>query len=349
MLHSENHLRTRPLSAGHLRAFEAVARHLNFRAASEELSLTQSAVSRQIQALEDEIGVALFLRHTRAVELTSAGGQLLRAVVPSLERLDAAVRMIRRSAGRRSVAITTWASFASMWLIPRLEAFQSAHPDIDLRIDASDVRVDLDTADVDIALRYAPVGAVPPTAVRLFGEQLTPVASPWLIKSSKPLRQGADLANFARIEASDGHRTQSLEFLAWRRWLEAYQLDNLEPQRWLYFNYAHQIAQAALTGQGVALARVPLVADSLASGDLVEVLPGMRLDSPLVYWLMVGPRAAERPEVVAFCSWLQAQAALTRAALGEAESEPPGGAPRAAATPVAAGALASRTRRRRSR
>ena len=153
MLHSENHLRTRPLSAGHLRAFEAVARHLNFRAASEELSLTQSAVSRQIQALEDEIGVALFLRHTRAVELTSAGGQLLRAVVPSLERLDAAVRMIRRSAGRRSVAITTWASFASMWLIPRLEAFQSAHPDIDLRIDASDVRVDLDTADVDIALR----------------------------------------------------------------------------------------------------------------------------------------------------------------------------------------------------
>ena len=347
MLHSENHLRTRPLSAGHLRAFEAVARHLNFRAASEELSLTQSAVSRQIQALEDEIGVALFLRHTRAVELTSAGGQLLRAVVPALERIDAAVRMVRRSAGRRSVAVTTWASFASMWLIPRLEDFQRTHPDIDLRIDASDSRVDLDTADVDIALRYAPAGAVPPSAIRLFGEQLTPVASPWLVKSGKPLRHGADLANFALIEASDGHRTQSLEFLAWRRWLDAYHLEQLEPKRWLYFNYAHQIAQAALTGQGVALARVPLVADSLASGALVEILPGMRMDSPLVYWLMVGPRAAERPEIMAFCQWLLAQAAITRVALGESEPAP------APAGPAAGGTAASpprvRQRRRQSR
>jgi DNA-binding transcriptional LysR family regulator len=320
MPHSENHLRTRPISAGHLRAFEAVARHLNFRAASEELSLTQSAVSRQIQAMEDEVGVALFLRHTRAVELTGAGGQLLRAVVPSLERLDAAVRMVRRSAGRKSVAITTWASFASMWLIPRLEAFQSEHPDIDLRIDASDNQVDLDTADIDIALRYARAGSVPPNAIRLFGEQLTPVASPWLIKSGKPLRRGADLANFALIEASDGHRNQSLEFLAWRRWLDAYDFKQLEPKRWLYFNYAHQIAQAALTGQGVALARVPLVADSLASGDLVEILPDMRMDSPLVYWLLVGPRAADRPEIIAFCRWLQAQAALTRVAMGEFEN-----------------------------
>ncbi len=320
MQHSENHLRTRPIGVGQLRAFEAVARHLNFRAASEDLSLTQSAVSRQIQALEDEVGVALFLRHTRAVELTSAGGQLLRAVLPALERLDNAVRMVRRTAGRKSVAITTWASFASMWLIPRLEAFQNDHPDIDLRIDASDVCVELDTADVDVALRYARAGSVPPTAIRLFGEQLTPVASPWLIKSGHPLEQGADLAHFALIEAGDGHRNLKLELLAWRRWLDVYQLPTLEPKRWLYFNYAHQIAQAALTGQGIALARMSLVADSLASGDLVEILPGMRLDSPLVYWLIVGPRASERPEIKAFCAWLQAQAALTRIAIGEEPS-----------------------------
>src|SRR6476620_8144330 len=114
MLHSQTHLRSRPISAGHLRAFEAVARHLNFRAAAEELSLTQSAVSRQIQSLEDEVGTALFLRHTRAVELTSAGSQLLRASSMALERIDAAVRQIRQSAGRKAVAITTWASFASM-------------------------------------------------------------------------------------------------------------------------------------------------------------------------------------------------------------------------------------------
>jgi len=317
MQHSENHLRTRPIAVGNLRAFEAVARHLNFRAASEELSLTQSAVSRQIQALEEEIGVSLFLRHTRAVELTSAGGQLLRAVLPSLERMDSAVRLIRRSAGRKSVSISTWASFASMWLIPRLEAFQSAHPDIDIRIDATDVPVDLETTDIDVALRYTRPGNVPSDAVWLFGEQLTPVASPWLLKSGHALKKGEDLAHFALIEASDAHRTHNLQWLTWRRWLDHHGFKKLEPKRWLYFNYAHQIAQAALTGQGVALTRVPLVADSLASGDLVEILPHMRLDSPMAYWLIVAQRSAARPEIRAFCDWLVAQAALTRQATGE--------------------------------
>jgi LysR family glycine cleavage system transcriptional activator len=315
---SDNHLRTRPISAGYLRAFEAVARHLNFRAASEDLSLTQSAVSRQIQALEQEVGSPLFLRHTRAVELTSAGALLLRTVLPALERLDSAVRQIRRSTGRKSVAISTWASFASMWLIPRLEAFQSEHSDIDIRIDATDVSVDLDTTDVDLALRYTTPANAPTGAIRLFGEQLTPVASPWLLKSGHALQQGEDLAHFALIEASDAHRTQHMEWLSWRRWLEAHHFEKLEPKRWLYFNYAHQIAQAALTGQGVALTRMPLVADSLASGDLVEILPGMRLESPLAYWLIVGPRSAVRPEIKAFCDWLTAQAALTRLAIGEA-------------------------------
>jgi len=317
MQHSENHLRTRPIAVGHLRAFEAVARHLNFRAAAEELSLTQSAVSRQIQAMEEEVGVPLFLRHTRAVELTAAGAQLLRAVLPSLERMDSTVRLIRRSAGRKSVTISTWASFASMWLIPRLEDFQSAHPDIDIRIDASDVPVDMETADVDVALRYARPTQVPPQAIRLFGEQLTPVASPWLLKSGHPLKKGTDLVHFGLIEASDSHRTQNLEWLTWRRWLDTHHFKNLEPKRWLYFNYAHQIAQAALTGQGLALARMPLVADSLASGDLVEILPHMRLESPMVYWLLVGPRATARPEIVAFCDWLQVQAQLTRVAIGD--------------------------------
>jgi LysR family glycine cleavage system transcriptional activator len=108
-----------------------------------------------------------------------------------------------------------------------------------------------------------------------------------------------------------------MELLTWRRWLEVQQLRRLEPKRWLYFNYAHQIAQAALTGQGVALVRTPLVAESLASGDLVEPFPRLRLDSPLAYWLIVGPRSATRPEVVAFCDWLKAQAAQTREAIGD--------------------------------
>ena len=112
--------RRRPLSIGPIRALEAVARHLSFRAAAEELHLTQSAVSRQIRALEDEVGAALFLRGTRHVDLTSAGAALLRAVAPSLERVDAAVRQIRQLRGRRVVNVTTFASFATLWLIPRL-------------------------------------------------------------------------------------------------------------------------------------------------------------------------------------------------------------------------------------
>ena len=169
MRHSQTHLRTRPIQAGHLRAFEAVARHLNFRLAAEEMALTQSAVSRQIQALEDEVGVPLFLRHTRAVELTAAGMQLLQAVAQALPRIDTAVRQIRQSAGRRQVTVTTFASFASMWLIPRLEAFQRAFPDIDIRVDASDVSLDLELADVDVAVRYAPAARMPTGARRLFG------------------------------------------------------------------------------------------------------------------------------------------------------------------------------------
>ena len=317
MLPSTPHLRSRPIPAGQLRAFEAVARHLNFRAASEELALTQSAVSRQIQSLETDVGVSLFLRHTRAVELTSAGAQLLRALVPSLERIDSAVRMIRQSAGRKSVTISTWASFASMWLIPRLEAFQSENPDIDIRIDATDVSVDLETNDVDLALRYAVPGQVPKQAQRLFGEQLTPVVSPWLLQSGPRLQDAQDLARFALIEASDAHRTQHMEWLSWQRWFDTQKLIRFEPKRWLYFNYAHQIAQAALTGQGVALVRTPLIAESLASGALVEPFAQLRLDSPLAYWLIVGPRNAARPEVLAFCDWLQAQAAKTREVIGE--------------------------------
>ena len=316
MQHSQTHLRSRPISAGNLRAFEAVARHLNFRAASEEMALTQSAVSRQIQALEDDVGAALFLRHTRAVELTSAGALLLGSVARALPQIDGAVRQIRQSAGRRSVSITTFASFASMWLIPRMEVFQRANPDIDIRIDASDVAVDMEVADIDLAIRYGPASAMPSHAVRLFGEQLAPVISPWLLKSGRPIKKPADLADYTLIEAGDAHRTH-LEWLTWRRWFDEQKLTKLTPKRWLYFNYAYQMAQAALAGQGVVLARLPLVSEALAHGDLVEVLPNTRMESPMAYWLIIGPRSNLRPEIAAFCDWLKGLAAATRKTSGD--------------------------------
>lgn len=320
--------RQRPVSAGYLRAFVAVARQLNFRAAAEELALTQSAVSRQIQCLEHEIGSPLFLRHTRSVELTSAGGQLLSACNLALEQIDSAVQHIRHSQGRQIVSITTWASFASMWLIPRLELFQREHPEIDIRIDASDKYVDLSTSDVDLALRYAQPQQMPATAVRLFGEQITPVASRWLLQH-QVIRQVSDLRQCTLIESGDIDKSPPLEWLSWQRWLNHFSAETtksasrkkaasqLAPQRWLYFNYAYQNAQAALAGQGVALARLPLVAENLARGDLVEVLPETRLQTPMAYWLLTAPRAGLKPEVIAFCEWLKNEALNTRLAMGE--------------------------------
>lgn len=316
-------LRLRPTQLGHWRAFLVVAEHLNFRIAAKALSLTQSAVSRQIQALEDDVGVSLFLRHTRAVELTGAGAQLLRSCAPAIERIDAAVRLTRQSAGRKSVAITTWASFASMWLIPRMASFQQAHPDIDIRIDASDAHVDLDTTDVDLALRYCMPGVRHQGGERLFGEQLAVVASPWLIKSTGAPPGPEDLARFTLIEAGDAHRSAHFEWLSWRRWMADHGCADLQPKRWLYFNYAHQIVQAALSGQGLALARVPLITDALTAGDLVEVMPGFRIDTPLGYWLLLSPHSAQRPEMQAFCAWLAQEAAVTRQALGEALNTAP--------------------------
>ena len=316
MLHSQTHLRSRPIQAGHLRAFEAVARHLNFRLAAQELALTQPAVSRQIQALEDDVGVPLFRRHTRAVELTEAGNQLLTAVGQALPRLDATVRHIRQSAGRRHVSVTTFASFASMWLIPRLEAFQRDHPDIDIRVEASDTAVDLEVTDIDVAVRYAPAERMPAPAQRLFGESVTPMASPWLLRSGPPLKRPEDLLRHTMIEAGDAY-TPHLQWLTWRRWLDANGLKDAQPKRWLSFNYAYQMVQAALSGQGVVLARPPLVAENLARGDLVEVFaagayPQARLISPMAYWVLVSPHSRQRAEVRAFADWLLTQAQSTR-------------------------------------
>ena len=123
------------------------------------------------------------------------------------------------------------------------------------------------------------------------------------------------------FEADHDTRFKHNEWLTWQRWLDAQKLSDLEPKRWLYFNYSHQIVQAALTGQGVALCRMPLIADHLAKQDLIELLPTERMETPLAYWLIVGPRSHLRPEVQAFCEWLVSQAAITAEAMGEKSIE----------------------------
>ena len=310
----------RPLSLDGLRAFEAVARRLSFSAAADELHLTQSAISRQIKALETELGAALFNRGTRKVELTAAGVLLRQAVLPALDGIDRSVRQIRVAQGRRAVSVSTFASFATLWLLPRLAGFQQQHPDIDIRISATDHRVDMDDPEVDVALRYDDPAAVPPEAEPMFGELLTPAASPWLVQQTQtgqtpPLRTPADLAGHALLEEDDHH--PSAANLSWLRWLSLQGLAGLAPRRWVYLNYTHQQVQAALAGQGVALARMAMVHDQLARGELVEPFGAAgRVAAPFSYWLIALPGARLRPELRAFLSWVRGEAAATRAALG---------------------------------
>ena len=318
--------RRRPLSLSNLRAFEAVARRLNFSDAAEELFVTQSAISRQIKSLEEELGVPLFVRGTRHVEITQNGQALLRSVEPWLARLDASVRQIREQNSRRRVSITTFASFASLWLLPRIEAFQSRHPDIDIRVSALDAIADLDDPELDLALRYISPEQAPPGAVRLFGEILTPVVSRQLMEQIRrgdapPLERPADLAQHTLAEEDDNKPSTS--FVSWRHWLNEHGAPGLQPRRWLYLNFTYQQVQAALAGHGVALARVALVVEALARGELVEPFgPEGRSASPYTYWLIVDATARNRPEVRQFCDWVVAQAALTRAAIGENDPPP---------------------------
>ena len=313
--------RQRPLVLDHLRSFEAVARRAGFGAAAEELHVTQSAVSRQIKSLEEELGAPLFTRGTRRVELTQAGQLLLRAITPALARIDGAVRQIRQQRGRAQVSLSTFASFASLWLLPRLPAFEKEQPAVDIRISAVDRLIELDDPDHDLVLRQIRPEDAPPGAIRLFGEVCTPVIGTSLADAiargaAPPLRTPRDLVDCTLIEMHDDR--PSADVLGWHHWLQQRGLAQLEPRRWISVNFTHQQVQTALAGQGVALARLPLIHDALARGDLIEPFGREgRLASPWAYWQIGLTGARPRPELDSFNAWLQEAARETRKAIGE--------------------------------
>ena len=320
--------RQRPLQLDHLRTFDAVARRLSFSAAANELHLTQSAISRQIKALEQDLGAPLFNRGTRRVELSVAGLTLRHTVTQLLDQLDRAVREIRGRGGRPRVNVSTFASFASLWLMPRLAAFQRAHPDFDIRLSATDHLTALDEPEVDLVLRYCEPEAAAPIAEHLFGELLTPVANAHLLEQARagaipPLAQPADLARHSLLEEDDP-RPSTAYRLSWQRWFNEQGVGGLQPQRWLYLNYTHQQVQGALAGQGIALARIPLVHDLLERGELVELFDGRcRMPSVHAYFMLRLPLAQARPELELFIEWVRQEAARTRLALGEADAAVP--------------------------
>ena len=303
--------RSRPISLGSIRGFEATARLLNFSAAADELSLTQSAISRQIQNLESEIGQPLFIRNARTIELTVHGQQLFNTIRQFLHQIDHTVHNIRTGADRRSLSLTTFASFASMWLIPRLSLFQEQHPDFDIRVYTNDKLVDLKGEDIDIAIRYGHADTMPDGSEKLFGEQIIPMASPQLMKPEKSPLKPEDLRRFTLIEQSLGSATR-FDWMNWRHWLCEQGLEKLQPKRWLYFNYTYQSIQAALDGLGVVLARPPLISDLLENRKLIEIFPGLRRKSPMAYWLLINPHKRSTPDVQLFAAWLKSQAKINQ-------------------------------------
>lgn len=290
-----------PLDA--LRAFEAAARHLSFTRAAQQLFITQSAVSKQVHALESALAVRLFERKTRALLLTAAGERLQRAVAAAFAELRAASADLR-GGDEPTVTLATTQAFASFWLIPRLADFRRHHPGIDIRISADTRLVDLDRGRFDAAVRYLQDRNAPATALRLFGDTVLPVASPALLKTVGPLAKPADLARHVLLVYEDGE--QRRPWLSWPAWLEMAGVADLRPAGSVAFNQYEPTIRAALDGQGVALATQALVADLLRVGKLVAPLP-QRFSNPRAYYFLLAERAAANPAVEAFRVWLACQ------------------------------------------
>lgn len=301
------HRRDLPTSLDLLRGFEAAARLLSFTSAAAELFLTQSAVSRQVQQLEEQLGVKLFERRTRALVLTDAGDRYFRDVSRALAQLREATAAVRVQA-TPVVRVTTTLTFASLWLVPRLAAFQKAHEEISVHVVADNVVRDLERNSLDVALRYCPEEMAGQGAERMFDEEVAPVAAPTLLKNRR-IRTVDDLLRLPLIELEDPNGTAL--WLSWKVWCEAMGVARPGTSRALTFSHYDQVVQAAVAGQGVALGRFPLLDPFMARRRLALPLKGRQYATLArrAYWLVVAPGAAQRSEVQTFIAWLRGQVA----------------------------------------
>jgi DNA-binding transcriptional LysR family regulator len=292
-----------------LRGFEAAARHLSFTKAADELFLTQSAISRQVQGLEEALGVALFQRRHRALLLTDQGQLLQQTVARHLKELRDVVARISQEPVRM-LTVTTLVTFASLWLIPRLAQFRGRHPGIDVRIAAANEILDLERDRIDVAIRYVAPERAPPGSVKLFGEEVVPMCAPVLLKDkARPLREPADLVHHVLLHDDPESSRYAAQYLQWDIWLQAMGLPDLEPAGSVRFSHYDQMVQAALNGEGVALGRLPLMSRQIRDGTLVAPFEkargrGRGTVSTRAYFLLTAPGAEKRPEVRAFMDWL---------------------------------------------
>jgi LysR family glycine cleavage system transcriptional activator len=300
----DNRRRRSRFSLSLLQGFEAAARHLSFTRAAQELSLTQSAISREIKTLEQQLGQPLFIRVNRGIRLTDAGQTLHRAVGQALTLIDEATDRLAASKGSETLTVTTSAPLASTWLVPKLWRFLSLHPEIDVRCVAADQRLDLERERLDVAIRWSPPGSGVPGGERLFGVEIFPVCAPALARA-RALRRPADLVHHVLLDLETITGVGS--WSDWGPWLEAIQLRDLRPLGTLRFSHYDQVVQAAIDGSGVAIGRTPHTIRHLRDGLLVAPLGEAGKVSLGTYFALIAPRSAKRPVVNKFLTWIHGE------------------------------------------
>lgn len=288
-----------PLNA--LKAFEAAARHESFTRAAEELCVTQGAISHQVKALEGELGLKLFNRERQRLIITEAGRAYLEVIRDALDRISAGTERLlqRQSAG--VLTVTTSPNFAAKWLVHRLARFAEAHPGIDLRISASLHHVDFAREDVDLAIRHGDGQAGGLHVTRLCAEELIVVCSPKLLSGKNAIRKPSDLSRHTLLHIND--RTD------WLKWLMAAGVEKFDASRGPVLNQASMAIDAAVDGQGVALARSALAAWDLIAGRLVRPFE-LALPVPYAYWIVCPKATAKLPKIATFRDWILSEAAV---------------------------------------
>jgi LysR family transcriptional regulator, glycine cleavage system transcriptional activator len=294
-----------------LKAFDASARHLNFTRAAAELNVTPAAVSHQIKELEEAVGVPLFQRTSRHMQLTRQGQVLKPAIADALEGITRALQKLRQVENPTQVRVTASPSIAAKWLVPRIDRFLDSVPGADVRIDVSSEPLDFDREDIDVAIRFGE-GIYPGLVVeKLFHDTLFPVCSPELLKGAKPMREPKDLLHFTLIHLD--WEAQGAVWPNWRMWMLAAGVKDFNDSRGLHFSQTSLAVQAAVDGHGVALGDSTLVADDLASGRLVKPFElSLRSPAQFAYHLITRRDTAERPMTKAFRNWIIAEAAASQ-------------------------------------
>jgi LysR family glycine cleavage system transcriptional activator len=281
-----------------LRAFEAAARHLSFTLAASELNVTQTAISHQIRRLEEELGIRLFVRQNRALALTPEARDYLPGVRAAFNDLRLATDRLLRKDDDKVLTVSTLASLAAKWLLPRLSDFQEQHPGIDVRITTSTSLVDFQRDNVDAAIRYGRGQWPGLRADWLMADELFPVCSPSLLRGDKPLRRPEDLRDHPLLHTSNANSDD------WRLWLTAAGLPaDIAKHPGITFDMIFMTIQAAIDGIGVAMGRTSYVRDDIAKGRLVVPFK-IALPTDAGFYLVAPEGRREAPKLTAFRQWL---------------------------------------------